>query len=207
MWHDLPTDLQDLIATLVFVPDKSGFLDPRILGHYPNRKFLAFASELRRRVTLFKRARQLTSNAELLNESSYSTRVLLDMMRGLVSVAIDHVRLFGHKANSPFPFGLLFHIRNYTRLAFRQELIKYRTVRRAWVMLGRRFNHMFIDDYFGGPSAVDIILAANLTQFQQRSVANLLAQMFQYLRALVPLREETPPKIWCCILGRLREAQ
>ena len=53
MWCELPLDLQNAIIELVYTPDASGYVHPRLMSHVPSKQFLHddWCLELRRRLT------------------------------------------------------------------------------------------------------------------------------------------------------------
>ena len=52
MWNALPLELQNVIIALIYSPDASNYLEPRLMSHVPSKQFLLADGclELRRRL-------------------------------------------------------------------------------------------------------------------------------------------------------------
>lgn len=167
MWNALPLELQNVIIALIYSPDASNYLEPRLMSHVPSKQFLLADGclELRRRLGCVARGRALAKDVA-------SRKMIHAFVEGVTRIAIDITRL-----RVALPSCLALSIGTKLRLLVTvpgNSLL-------MWAALG------YSPSEFHCSVAAKAILDAKLKREEQTRVIRLLHIMFCHLHS-VPVK-------------------
>ena len=168
MWCELPLDLQNAIIELVYTPDASGYVHPRLMSHVPSKQFLHddWCLELRRRLTCFARGRELASG--------YTTRKEIhEWVDAVTRVVVDVARLRASLPNT-WTLALTAKVQRIAEEAFTQQGDN----RLMWAALG------YSPSVFHRSVAAERIHCSFLNAKDRERAIDLLDFLFCYLHKL-----------------------
>lgn len=168
MWEHLPTELREVVLKQLFVPDSTGFIEPRHWTCVCNHHFLRAAAELRRRLRCYERARVLGRCRHHTDRSFYA------FIGEVTQIGVDHARLRHSIGGFPHDIWLNLITRVHDMIKDEWEKKTWR-LRRVWDALGAR------PSIFLRSVAVDTILRAKLCADDLRAVVTFMDSLFGYL--------------------------
>jgi hypothetical protein len=168
LWEQLPTELQEVVLKQLFVPDSTGFIEPRHWKCVCNHQFLRAATELRRRLRCYKRAGAL---GRFWRHDDYSFYVFIEEV---TQIGVDHARLRHSIGGFPHDIWMNLITRVHDMIKDEWEKKTWR-LRRVWDTLGARSSS------FHRSVAVDTILRAKLCADDRRAVVTFMDSLFGYL--------------------------
>lgn len=169
MWEHLPTELQEVVLKQLFVPDSTGFIEPRHWTCVCNHHFLRAAAELRRRLRCYERARVLGWCRHHTDRSFYA------FIREVTQIGVDHARL--RHSIGGFPHAIWLNLITRVHDMINEEWAMSRTAKlqRLWGTLGARRSG------FHRSVAVETIVDAELREDDLKAVITFMDSLFGYL--------------------------
>ncbi|MBN37121.1 MAG: hypothetical protein CMI29_01510 [Opitutae bacterium] len=170
MWEQLPHELQEVVLKQLFVPDSTGFIEPRHWKCVCNRQFLRAATELRRRLRCYERARVLGWCRHHTDRSFYA------FIREVTQIGVDHARL--RHSTSGFPHAIWLNLITRIHDMINEEWATQRgcaRLQRLWGTLGAR------SSVFHRSVAVETIVDAKLCEDDLKAAITFMDSLFGYL--------------------------
>ncbi len=161
-------ELQNAIIALVYAPDASGYVHPRLMSHVPSKQFLhaEWCLELRRRLTCFERGRALAKGRT-------SRKQIHAWVESVTRVVVDVAHLRASLPNT-WALALSAKVRHIAEAAFKMQGDN----RLMWAALG------YGPSCFHRSVAAEVIQAADLVAKDRERAIDMLDFLFCYLHKL-----------------------